>query len=127
MIAFVVPGKPQAKQRPRLANGFAYTPKETVEYENWVKLCYRNANQPTLEGELEAEITFGFPIPKSKLKQAQAGARPTTKPDLDNLAKAVLDSLNGLAYHDDSQIVELLVRKVYDAEPKVVVVIKERE
>jgi len=126
VIAFEIPGKPVAKQRPRIARGFAYTPKETVNYENWVRLCYQNANQPKLEGELIAELTFVFDIPKSKQKQAREGARPTTKPDLDNLAKAVLDALNGLAYHDDSQIVELYVRKIY-GDAKAVVVIKENK
>jgi Holliday junction resolvase RusA-like endonuclease len=34
--------------------------------------------------------------------------------DVDNLAKFVLDSLNGLIYADDRQIVSLQVSKVYD-------------
>ena len=39
--------------------------------------------------------------------------RPTKKPDVDNIAKAILDSLNGIAYRDDSQIVELNMKKLY--------------
>ena len=47
--------------------------------------------------------------------------RPTVKPDCDNLAKSILDSLNGLAYHDDKQVVELVVKKYYaeNAEVKI--------
>jgi Holliday junction resolvase RusA-like endonuclease len=47
--------------------------------------------------------------------------KPTTKPDTDNIAKICLDALNGIAYHDDAQIVELQVSKLYSDEPRVVV------
>ena len=49
------------------------------------------------------------------------------KPDCDNIAKAVLDALNGLAYKDDSQVTELTVRKLYAEEGSVGVRIKSRE
>lgn len=39
---------------------------------------------------------------------------PQKKPDTDNIAKIVLDALNGLAYPDDKQVVELQVLKTYD-------------
>ena len=35
------------------------------------------------------------------------------RPDLDNLAKAVLDALEGLAYDNDSQVIALDLRKLY--------------
>jgi len=47
--------------------------------------------------------------------------RPTNKPDLDNIAKIILDSLNGIAYKDDSQVVSLTVIKHYSDNPCVVV------
>ena len=45
--------------------------------------------------------------------------KPTVKPDLDNIAKIVADALNGLAYRDDSCIVDLVVRKRYGVEARV--------
>lgn len=43
---------------------------------------------------------------------------PTKKPDMDNVVKIVLDALNGFAWHDDAQVVDLSVMKVYtDQEP----------
>ena len=45
--------------------------------------------------------------------------RPTIKPDCDNLAKSILDSLNGLAYQDDRQIIELSVKKFYAEQSEV--------
>ena len=53
---------------------------------------------------------------------------PTKKPDGDNIAKAILDSLNGVAYHDDSYVTELSVSKYYtDGEERVNVVIYEKQ
>ena len=51
--------------------------------------------------------------------------RPVKKPDMDNIVKAIADSLNDLAYHDDSQIVETTVEKFYGEEPRVEVVIED--
>ncbi|XZN30187.1 RusA family crossover junction endodeoxyribonuclease [Clostridium perfringens] len=42
--------------------------------------------------------------------------KPTKKPDVDNIAKIILDSLNGVAYKDDSQIVDLRIIKSYTEE-----------
>ena len=51
---------------------------------------------------------------------------PTKKPDADNIAKVICDALNGSAYHEDTQVVKLTVRKVYtEGEPKVRVEIYE--
>lgn len=49
----------------------------------------------------------------------------TKKPDSDNVAKAILDSLNGLVYKDDNQVSELLVLKRYGDENKILVELEE--
>ena len=52
---------------------------------------------------------------------------PTKKPDVDNIIKIILDSLNGLAYKDDAQIVARTCQKLYvndDNEPRVEVKIE---
>ena len=49
--------------------------------------------------------------------------RPTTKPDADNLAKAITDAMNGIVYADDAQIAELVCKKLYGAEPRVMVTV----
>jgi len=132
MIHFVIPGEPKAKARPRVTkNGFAYTPKETVQYENWVKQCYISEyGQTMLDGQIKAEIKAYFRIPKSTSKKRrklmiEEKIRPTKKPDTDNLAKIVLDSLNTLAFNDDKQVVDLKVEKYYSEEPRVEVVLEE--
>ena len=47
--------------------------------------------------------------------------RPTRKPDFDNIGKVICDALNGIAYRDDAQIVDALVRKFYSDTPRVIV------
>ena len=123
MREFKIPGKAQAKQRPRMGrSGIVYTPKETLIYENYVKMCYSDyANQfgwLPYENQVRAEIEVLVAVPKSDSKtkkkaKIEGMIRPAVKPDCDNLAKSILDSLNGLAYHDDKQVVELVVKKYY--------------
>lgn len=117
----IIEGKIKGKARPRFntRTGHAITPKDTVQYENWVKMCYREQQaEKYLEGPLRALIVAYYKIPKSYTKKRIEAIRkgeeyPTKKPDLDNIAKIVLDSLNKIAFDDDAQIVELTVLKRY--------------
>ena len=123
MREFKIHGKAQAKQRPRIGrSGVVYTPKETLVYENYVKMCYsdyaRQFEWLPYENQVKAEIDVLVAVPKSDSKakkkaKIEGAIRPTVKPDCDNLAKSILDSLNGLAYQDDKQVVELIVKKYY--------------
>ena len=121
-------GKPYGKGRPRFTkNGHTYTPTETTNYENLVKYSYiQQCYGESIDGAIMAQITAVYPIPKSASKKKRAEMvrgviKPTVKPDCDNVAKTVLDALNGMAYTDDSQVVALIVRKVYGENPRVIV------
>lgn len=127
---FEVMGMPQGKARARTGKGFSYTPEKTVLYENLIKTSFLAADSKKtfFDGEpVEMYITALFPIPKSTTKKDRERIRrkelfPTKKPDADNIAKVICDALNGVAYHDDTQVVKLTVRKAYtEDEPKVVV------
>ena len=48
------------------------------------------------------------------------------KPDCDNIAKICLDALNHIAFNDDSQITDLVIRKRYGENPNVVVSIRKK-
>lgn len=128
---FEIPGEAVPKGRPRMTkSGHAYTPKTTRDYEAWVKLCWLQTGQPMSLRPLQVKLGFYLPIPKSFSKKqrelALAGVLlPTKKPDIDNLVKAVLDGLNGLAYRDDQQIVALEAAKGYGAAPLVQVTLQE--
>lgn len=79
-------------------------------------------------GEIEVIINTYYPIPKSwsKKKQKEAlegGFRPLVKPDLDNVSKIILDSLNKVAFDDDKSVCDLHIHKWYSHEPRVEVTI----
>lgn len=121
-LFFNITGKFQAKQRPRFNGKFAYTPKETRSYENLVRCKAEEEmiknNLSIFTGPLIAEIEVLFEIPKSASKKMIKNIEenkeyPTKKPDVDNIAKTILDALNKIVYDDDSQIVDLIVHKVY--------------
>jgi Holliday junction resolvase RusA-like endonuclease len=135
-IKFTIPGEPKGKGRPKFSRqgNFVktYTPETTVNYENWVKICFREEGQKMLEGQLRAVIDCYYAIPKSFSKKKREKAlkgelRPTKKPDCDNIAKIILDALNGLAYKDDKDIVSCLIEKWYGEEPRVEVYIDNEE
>ena len=113
-IEFTVPGIPVGKGRPRfMKNGHTYTPQKTRDYEDKVVQCWKC--QGFADGiPLRATVTAFFTIPKStsKKKAAAMDGRPHIKrPDAYNVAKAILDALNGHAYNDDSTIASLTVWK----------------
>lgn len=127
-----VPGEPVPKARPRMTrNGHVYTPKRTADYEAAVKAAWRETGaEKWHEGDLFIHLYFYLPIPKGyskgKAELAKAGEiRPCKKPDWDNLAKAVCDALNGLAYEDDKQITDARVSKRYGEKPGVLITIVE--
>ncbi|MCD8239384.1 MAG: RusA family crossover junction endodeoxyribonuclease [Clostridiales bacterium] len=130
-IEFTVPGKPFGKQRPRVVhkNGYsrAYTPEKTATYENLVKVMYQQAarGQRFADGvPLCAEIVAYYAIPKGTSGKKrdlmiEGQIRPTKKPDLDNIEKVIYDSLNNIAYKDDSQVVKSYSEKFYGDIPRV--------
>lgn len=129
-----------AKGRPRVTkSGHTFTPERTKEWEERVAWEYRKA---IAEGRAEsfgasepvrAFLGFFYQVPKSystkRRKACQDGSEAFTKhPDLDNLAKAILDALNGIAYEDDRQVVDLHCVKGYsDAEPYVCIIIERKK
>ena len=75
------------------------------------------------------DIIFYLPVPKSwteaKKRMAVTGEiRPASRPDIDNLGKALCDACNGIVWVDDSLIVDLHMREYY-GEPRTVVEVKE--
>jgi Holliday junction resolvase RusA-like endonuclease len=132
-VQFIVPGEPQGKGRPRFGNGRTYTPAKTIAYE---KLIARKAAEAmryfpdgvtALPCYVRIDAYKGIPKSWTRAKRLRAmdGLEIPGKPDLDNVAKAVLDALNGVVYADDVQVTRLLVTKQYSMEPRLVVTVKE--
>ena len=132
-LSFEIPGKPGAKQRPRhTRNGHTYTPEETVNYENLVKVCFREKYPGfvPIDEAVVMDISAAFPIPESWSKKKKMLALKSDiyprKPDWDNIGKIVSDALNGIAYTDDSLVSMCVVSKYYSSYPHVSVTIMTR-
>jgi Holliday junction resolvase RusA-like endonuclease len=132
-MIFKIEGQPQGKGRPKFTrDGHCFTPKATREYENLVAEEYKAAKGETLDGYIRVNIKAYYKIPKSTTKinrgKIEAGIiKPAVKPDIDNVVKAILDGLNGVAYHDDSQVVYVDGEKFYAEEPCVLVEVSHYE
>ena len=115
-----IPGEPIAQPRVKVSTkgGFAraYTERDHPihSYKQAIRLSYVNAGGEVLEGPVSIRIVCWFERPKSHSKKRRQKPEPkTTKPDLDNVGKAILDALNEIAYNDDGQVYRLTVEKWY--------------
>lgn len=131
-VVFTVPGQPFGKQRPRVAGRIAYTPRETKAHEQQVIGAYfaQTDKRKFLRPEIRIKAFYGVPTSASKKRKAAMLAgqiRPQVKPDLDNVAKLVMDALDEIAYEDDKDVVFLSVEKFYSDDPRLEVEIREVE
>ena len=116
--SITIPGSMRGKQRARVTRFGAYTPKETVAAENAIGFAARAAGVPVLAGPVVLSVQVVVEPPKSWPKKQRAAAidgqrYPTVKPDLDNVVKLIGDALNGIAWNDDQQIVQVAAGKKY--------------
>lgn len=132
--SFEILEKAIGKERPRYNSrtGKMYTPTRTSSFEEKVKWAFLSKYNIATElstKPFKAKITAIFApaesLSKKKKEELLFKVDYTKKPDADNIAKAILDSLNGLAYKDDSQVSALLVFKDYGKENKIIVELEE--
>lgn len=133
-VTFTVPFAPIAKGRARSVympgRGVRhYTPAATAAWEKTVAVFARQACREAFQGPLMLTLGFYLPIPASwpawKRDLALAGdLLPTTKPDLDNLTKAIKDGCNAITWIDDAQVVRTSNWKAYSDSPRVYVLIQ---
>ena len=131
---FEIKEKAIGKERPRYnpKTKRMYTPTKTSSFEEKVKWAFKakyNVETELSTRPFKAKIIAVFEpaasLSKKKKEELLFKIDYTKKPDADNIAKIVLDSLNGLAYKDDSQVSALLVLKDYGTENKVIVELEE--
>lgn len=138
MRTFILPLNPIPKARPRFNSqtGRTYTPSRTTTFQNEVRIWVcRNLGQffeyPMYDRDVPVcvDIDFIFKRPgKLNTRRCPDGLlwRPSGD-DKDNLEKAVFDALNGILWHDDRQIVDGRIRKLWAGkgeDPRICIVVK---
>ena len=125
-VRITIPGQPVAQGRPRITtvNGFAraYDPAKSRSWKGVAQVhmveAMRAAGVAPIEGAVEVEVLAVFDCPMSSHRKREPVPRrwKATKPDSENIAKAVLDAGNGVLYRDDGQVARLTVAKVVGAQ-----------
>ena len=127
-ITFTVPGDPVPQPRPRVSTrgGFAraYVPSThpVHAYRDAIAAAARSAGLTTTGEVLNVVIDAVFERPKSHLRKSGVNldAPRLPRPDVDNLAKAVLDALQDVM-GDDTNVARLVVEKSYGTEARTTV------
>jgi len=111
IVAVTIPGDPVTKARPRFFRGHAYTPKRTRAGEQVLKTYFMTSfREKPLTGDVGISVIFRCAVRQRR--------------DTDNMLKAVLDAGNGIIWFDDSQVVEIHSRKIFDSpEPSTDVIV----
>jgi Holliday junction resolvase RusA-like endonuclease len=134
-VHFTIPGAPIGKGRPIAGKSFAgfttlRTPSKTVKYESEVRLFAAQAmgGRDLIDCAVAVRLAIYCAIPKSmtkkdRLRVERDELRPTTKPDLDNVVKAIFDGMNGVVWKDDVQVVDAAVSKRFSDNPRVIVTV----
>lgn len=146
-MKFILTGIPQSKDRPRFfktKDGIrSYDPKSKKKQDTGKALqilifeamsseldeICSEAVDLTVADFYHVSLAFYLPIPKSDSKRQKKAKlegllKPTTKPDLDNLEKFILDAMNGIFFADDKQVVKLASEKIYSEQPRTEIEIK---
>lgn len=132
-ISFLVEGEPKGQPRPRAfaRNGMVrvYDPATAEGWKNQIAIAFRQEvlrlglktdGDALFNGPVKLQATFVFQSPKSHfnakgvLKQCWRSSWKVSKPDLDNIEKALMDALTTCrAWDDDSQVCAKQTRKVW--------------
>jgi Holliday junction resolvase RusA-like endonuclease len=114
-------GEPIAKQRPRVTRARAYTPEKTHLQERLIAdewaTRHRTRVPPNKPFEMAIVALYGRPRThlqsNGDIKPSKRNHIPGPRTDIDNVAKLVLDALNGVAYDDDRYCTTLIASKTW--------------
>jgi len=130
VIQLVVLGKAVGKQRANVTNRGTFTPEKTVGYEKRIADIAKQQKVRMTKAAVIVVITVERKMPKSWSKKAREkldGTLHAAVPDLDNVAKCVLDGLNNIAWKDDKQVVHLTIERRNSTEDRTIIHISEVE
>lgn len=120
-LVVVIPGEPKAQGRGRAvrfgSSVRVIDPESSRSWKGVAAVFMQQARNAAgvfapLDVALVVEVDAYWPRPKSLKKSAPTGDLPrTSRPDADNVGKAVLDAGNGVLWSDDSLVTRLVVNK----------------
>jgi Holliday junction resolvase RusA-like endonuclease len=115
MRGFAIPGKNGARPRAIVTSDNKAT-KPWKQEIGWAakQVMQAHGNKPFEGMPVSMSCAFYFDKPKSVKAEAKI-----TRPDIDKLARAVLDALTGVVFKDDSQVTHLNIWKAFDSQPRV--------
>lgn len=126
VVIVYIPIQPKGAPRPRVTRFGAYNVKDYTDYKNVIAIAAKTKIKTPLNTAVSINIEFFFEAPKSWSKKKREDTKWNTgKPDIDNLIKGVLDGLNGVAYTDDRQVVQIAARKQYTGVNGIQIIIEE--
>lgn len=100
-----IPIKPKSKGRPRAGRHGFYTDKATKIYEDRIGQEYIQSEGPFFTGPVKMTVVFFHD--KLTIDIEEIAQNSKIRSDVDNLLKAVLDGLNGVAFQDDRQVMNI--------------------
>lgn len=145
IFKFTIPGNPFGKQRPYVAHHRGFKRHKSILHENIAREAWHQSYRgKTNEGDVKLDLKAFYQIPKSWPKWKKEAARLNfikpnrkgpSKPDVDNVSKLVMDSLNPAkigrktvpntgVYLDDGQVVHLAIDSYYSDNPRVEVTVE---
>lgn len=126
MIRIEIPGEPVAQGRPRgffnkhLGRAVFVDPKKSRSWKGAAQVHMREqlgADHQLITGPVRVEVIAFFTLAKSHHRKKPVGrAWKLGRPDAENVLKAVLDAATGIVWQDDSQVVDVRVRKIRAAQ-----------
>lgn len=117
---------PVPAPRPRVSKSGTYMPEKYRNFKRVIGYHARRQLKEPFTGPVEVDILFQFKYPKSWSKKKRRAAHwHTSTPDTDNLTKAVMDALIGIAYMDDGAVCSIRAVKVWGDDDKIVVELRD--
>ena len=126
---------PVPASRPRVTRWGTFYGKKYKEFKREMGVMLIESDRPSLvnpvlwlEDLISADMTFFVPMARSwskKKKSLKNGQFCDNNADLDNYEKAILDSLNGIYFNDDRQIVQQKSQKIWAEIGSIKIILKE--
>lgn len=133
-MKITIPGIPLPKARHRFSKRGGYL--HTYDPQESAKMTVKNEIRAIVETQyqlihksssVDISFDFFFPFPYRYTPNSWLIKSHITKPDLSNLIKFYEDCLNGIAFHDDSQINSISSTKQYSQNPRTEIFIMENK